>query len=162
MALEHIEKRAARIAERRGELGLTQEQVADLMQDAHKKRNPDAGPDKTRGQMVSDWERAVNEPSPAKLELLADALETTVADLNAGPKADRARKPATAPDPFVAQQGEPPVWAIDLQEKVDQILDALKLEAPPDPASLDDVLDEPEPGEPGAEDHTDEGESGAR
>src|ERR1044072_1064839 len=75
---------------RREELGLTQEQVADRMQDAHAARQPEADPDKTRGQMVSDWERAVNDPRGYKLELLAEALEWTVADLEADqPKAGK-------------------------------------------------------------------------
>ena len=63
MALEHIEQRAARIKARRDELHLTQEEVADRMQDIHRERNPEGPADKTRGQMVSDWERAANEPS---------------------------------------------------------------------------------------------------
>jgi transcriptional regulator with XRE-family HTH domain len=83
MALEHVEKRARRIKERREELGLTQEQVAERMQEAHMARQPDADPDRTRGQMVSDWERAVNDPRGYKLELLAEALGWTVADLEA-------------------------------------------------------------------------------
>jgi len=105
MALEHQERRARRLAERRAELNLTQEEVAERMQDAWAKLYPDQKPDRTRGQMVSDWERAENDPSPAKLELLATALETTVADLSAGPKSERRRKPEKAPDPF-AQGGE--------------------------------------------------------
>lgn len=89
MALDHIQRRADRIRERREELDLTQEQVADLMHVAQRELNPDEPDDRTRGQMVSDWERAVNSPSPAKLELLAIALTTTVADLSAGPKDQR-------------------------------------------------------------------------
>jgi transcriptional regulator with XRE-family HTH domain len=89
MALEHIERRARRMRERREELQLTQEQVADRMQDTHRERHPDQEPDRTRGQMVSDWERAVNEPSPPKLELLAAALEWTVADLNTDQPSER-------------------------------------------------------------------------
>ena len=96
MALEHIEKRAGRIRARREELGLTQEDVADRMQDIYREKNPEARPDRTRGQMVSDWERAENEPSPRKLELLAEALQTTVAELSV----DAPDKSGPTPDPF--------------------------------------------------------------
>lgn len=96
MALEHIEKRAARIKAQREELGLSQEALADRMQEVHAERFPDREPDQTRGQMVSDWERAVNEPSPRKLELLALALETSVAALST----DAPDKNGSIPDPF--------------------------------------------------------------
>ena len=106
MALEHIEMRAKNIRDRREKLDLTQEEVADRMHDAKRRRDPDGEPDKTTGQMISDYERAVNDPSPPKLELLAEALETTVAELSARP-ADKGATPdlmaTLAPD---AEAGE--------------------------------------------------------
>lgn len=114
MALEHIEMRAKNIRDRREKLDLTQEEVADRMHDAKRRRDPDGEPDKTTGQMISDYERAVNDPSPPKLELLAEALETTVAELSARP-ADKGATPdlmaTLAPD---AEAGE-------LQEAVDEL-----------------------------------------
>lgn len=118
MALEHIERRAARMRRRREELGLTQEEVADRMQDIHTERSPDEPRDKTRGQMVSDWERSINEPSPAKLELLASALGWTVGDLNGG----AAEK---EPTPDLMGTLSPTLEAADLAElhrKLDQVL----------------------------------------
>ena len=110
MALEHIEQRAARIKARRDELHLTQEEVADRMQDIHRERNPEGPADKTRGQMVSDWERAANEPSSRKLELLAAALETTVAELSVNPP----ERSGPTPDPFAASQTGRPEGTADL------------------------------------------------
>ena len=92
MALEHVEKRAQRIKQRREELRLTQEQVAERMQEAHSRRAPGQEPDRTRGQMVSDWERAVNDPRGYKLELLAEALETTVAHLETDPPSEESEE----------------------------------------------------------------------
>lgn len=80
---------------------MTQEELADRMQDVHRELHPDESPDRTRGQMVSDWERAVNEPSPAKLELLAAALMWTVGDLNA----DEPDRSSGTPD-LVAELGD--------------------------------------------------------
>lgn len=91
MALEHIERQGRRIRERRVELGLTQEQIAERMQAAWAEQHPSEDADRTRGQMVSDWERAANAPSPGKLELLASALDTNVADLMAGPLDERGK-----------------------------------------------------------------------
>lgn len=106
MALEHVEKRAKRIRERRIELGMTQEELAERMQEIHIKRRPESLPDKTRGQMVSDWERAVNDPRGYKLELLAEALEWEVADL----EADNPRhKNGTHPDLMDALSAAPSV-----------------------------------------------------
>lgn len=136
MALEHVERRAARIRERRLELGLTQEDLADRMIEIHRRRNPDAPPDRTRGQMVSDWERAVNAPTGRKLELLAEALETTVADLTAGPKSERT-KPSGTPDLLSVGQSQPSDSDLgsrldhmesrinELHSKIDEVLAAL-------------------------------------
>lgn len=88
MALEHVTKRGKRAKARREELDLTQEDVAERIQELHAERNPGADRDKTRGQMISDYERGINDPRGARLELWAEALEWTVGDLEAD-------KPAT-------------------------------------------------------------------
>ncbi len=74
MAAEHAEALAARIAERRKELRLSQGEVAARF--ASLSVNKD---------YISRWERSQNLPSPEHLEGLARALETTVADLVGGP-----------------------------------------------------------------------------
>lgn len=125
MALEHIEKRARRIRELRSNLGLSQEGLADRMQEVHRERNPDAPPDQTRGQMVSDWERAVNEPSPKKLELLAGALGVTVAQLSVDPP-DK----TTTPDPFARPISSRPI--LDRLAIIEHKLDILGMLAHPD------------------------------
>jgi len=141
MALAHIERRAERVRKRRDELGLTQEQVADRMQDIHRERHPEADPDRTRGQMVSDWERAVNEPSPAKLELLAAALDWTVAELNADqPK----HRPSV--DDWATLDGVPRQLAQQLdriERRLNQIAERLEVPDLPDDesAGADPVAD---------------------
>jgi transcriptional regulator with XRE-family HTH domain len=83
MALEHVLRRGKRAKKRREDLGLTQEDVAERIQALHAERNPDAPRDKTRGQMISDYERGVNDPRGARLELWAAALDWVVGDLEA-------------------------------------------------------------------------------
>lgn len=105
MALDHIERRAKRIRRRRKELRMTQEDVAERMQEIHAERHPDEPPDQTRGQMVSDWERSVNEPRARKLELLAAALDWTVGDLSADDTEE-------SPTPDVMSELAPPASQI--------------------------------------------------
>jgi len=96
---EEAELIGSRMAERRGELDLTQREVAERM----------AG--STQGSDVSRWERGKHRPEP--LAEIAKALETTVADLISGPLADR-KEPETIspgtdlfeslrPDPSLAE-----------------------------------------------------------
>ena len=70
-------------------------------------------PGKTEGKDVSRWENGKHRPSPDTLGAIADALETTVADLHAGPVADRQAQGET-PDPFAVSrsQGEEPTEAL--------------------------------------------------
>jgi transcriptional regulator with XRE-family HTH domain len=79
----------ARARERRDELGLSQGEVARRM------------PGSTQGADVSRWERGKHRPQPDALDHLAAALETTVADLIAGPLSERPEKGPT-PDPFAS------------------------------------------------------------
>lgn len=119
MALEHMERRGHRAKRRREELDLTQEDVAERIQEIHRQRKPDESPDKTRGQMVSDWERAVNEPLPHKLELWAAALDWTVGDLNSDPAAETGDL-----DELVIREGV--ADQLDrIETKLDQLLDQL-------------------------------------
>jgi transcriptional regulator with XRE-family HTH domain len=74
---EEMELIGGRMRERREELGLKQREVADRI----------AG--KTEGKDVSRWENAHHRPNSDTLGRIAEALETTVADLYAGPVADR-------------------------------------------------------------------------
>lgn len=136
MALEHIERRAERMRERRKELGLTQEEVADRMQETHRDRHPDGEPDHTRGQMVSDWERAVNEPSAPKLELLAAALEWTVGDLNTDSR-------ETVETPDVLGELSEGAQLDRIEEKLDVLLKLVR-----DQAAEDVEADLSEPAEP--------------
>lgn len=85
---EHIERVGRRIRERRDELGMTQGELARKLSG-----NPDAA-------QVSRWERGIHEPSASRKEEIAAALDTTVADLMAGPIADRPEKPTETPDPL--------------------------------------------------------------
>lgn len=122
MALEHIERRAARMRARREELGLSQEAVADRMQDIHAEHHPDEPRDRTRGQMVSDWERAVNEPSPKKIELLAAALSWTVGDLNS----DAVDESTETPDVLGALSSDQ-ARLERIEAKLDRLLDHFDL-----------------------------------
>lgn len=64
MATEQSRRIGARIRERRKELGLTQKQVAAKM-----------ASEAVDNQHISDWERAINEPSERYLLELVDALD---------------------------------------------------------------------------------------
>jgi transcriptional regulator with XRE-family HTH domain len=75
--------------ERRDELGLTQSQIADAIGIASVTKD-----------YVSRWERGVVEPSEAYLDGAAAALKTTVADLMAGPTADREATNGPTPELF--------------------------------------------------------------
>lgn len=76
-----------RMTERRKELGLSQRDVADRL------------PGTTQASDVSRWERGLHRPHGETLAQLAEILETTVADLYAGPLADREpAEPSDTPD----------------------------------------------------------------
>jgi transcriptional regulator with XRE-family HTH domain len=79
MAKAQAARIGKRIRERRDELDLTQRELADLMTAA-----PGVG-----SQEVSNWERGLHRPNDTNLELLAEALQTTEADLVAGPHSER-------------------------------------------------------------------------
>lgn len=83
----------ARMRELREGMDLTQREFANRL------------PGKTEGKDVSRWENGKHRPSPDTLGHIADALNTTVADLHAGPSVDRAAKGPT-PDPFATARGE--------------------------------------------------------
>jgi transcriptional regulator with XRE-family HTH domain len=83
MAAEHVLRRGKRAKKRREELQLTQEDVAERIQELHAERFPDKASDKTRGQMISDYERGINDPRGERLELWAAALGWMTADLEA-------------------------------------------------------------------------------
>lgn len=72
---EEAELIGRRMAERREELGLTQREVAERM------------PGSTQASDVSRWERGKHRPEP--MPQIAEALETTIADLVSGPLAER-------------------------------------------------------------------------
>lgn len=88
MAAQRAEKIGARMRERREQLGLKQREIAD--------RVPVAS---VTADYVGRWERGIVEPSAAYLDLIAAALETSVADLMAGPLSERKPQGET-PDPF--------------------------------------------------------------
>lgn len=113
MAREQTERLGRRIRERREELGLGQRDVADRMTDFPK----------VSDQYVSKWERGKNRPDDEHLDALAVALETTTADLVAGPLSERAPRPEETPDLIGAMNGDrgavPNVEA--LQAQLDRI-----------------------------------------
>jgi transcriptional regulator with XRE-family HTH domain len=88
-----------RIRELRKGLGLTQREFAHRL------------PGKTEGKDVSRWENGKHRPSPDTLGHIADELETTVADLHAGPVEDREAQGPT-PDPFTGRDEGNPVEAL--------------------------------------------------
>jgi transcriptional regulator with XRE-family HTH domain len=83
----------ARMRELREGMDLTQREFAHRL------------PGKTEGKDVSRWENGKHRPSPDTLGHIADALGTTVADLHAGPLAERKTRGPT-PDPFATSRGE--------------------------------------------------------
>jgi transcriptional regulator with XRE-family HTH domain len=102
----------ARMKELREGRGLTQREFADLL------------PGKTEGKDVSRWENGKHRPSPDTLSAIADALETTVADLHAGPLSSRKAKGPT-PDPFAATRkaGAESDAVADLQAQIAELLE---------------------------------------
>lgn len=78
MAREQAERIGRRMRERRKELGLNQRDVADR-----------TGKVSIDGNTISRWERGRNRPEDGNLDLVAKALETSAADLVAGPEAER-------------------------------------------------------------------------
>lgn len=105
---EEAEKIGGRMAERRGELGLAQRQVAERM------------PGSYQGSDISRWERGRHRPE--SLAEIAEALETDVADLIQGPIAEREKeKPEGSPLDALAA-------ASDLPTEVADALEALRLE----------------------------------
>lgn len=67
----------ARMRERRDELRMTQAELADAL------------PGRVQGADVSRWENGKHRPRSDTLEHIAAALDTTMADLIAGPHAER-------------------------------------------------------------------------
>ncbi len=122
MAAEHLRRLAGRIKERRLELELSQDELARRI----------GG--KTTGTYVSRWERGANEPSD--LDAVADALETTVADLASGPVAERKPKPVEAPDLLGTLNGPDRLTLIEAK------LDCLLRWAGVDPLVVEQETDE--------------------
>jgi transcriptional regulator with XRE-family HTH domain len=113
VAKAQTERLGRRIKERREELDLKQREVAARM----------AASPSTDAQMVSKWERGEHRPNDDNLEILADALETTVADLVSGPLSERPAKAAT-PDAMAALDGKPAAGD-ELHAQLDRIEQAL-------------------------------------
>lgn len=136
MAVEHVKRTGRGIAARRVELDLTQHQLAE--------RLPETSID---GQRISKWERGVNQPTADNLEALARALDTTVAELVAGPPKERGATP----------NGPGPSQLDRIERKLDGLaerLDALSRATPQDAAAAaDEILPPParRPGESGEE-----------
>lgn len=85
MAVERAERIGGRIRERRDELGLTQSQLAAAI-----------GVNSVTKDYVSRWERGKVDVSVGPyLPKIAEALDTSEADLMAGPKTDRPTNGAT-------------------------------------------------------------------
>lgn len=98
-----------RIKELREGQKMTQRELADQL------------PGKTEGKDISRWENGKHRPSPDTLAAIAKILGTTVADLHAGPIADRKEKGPT-PDPFASQAATAGVDAAEIL----QVLQDLK------------------------------------
>lgn len=111
MARMQAERVGGRAAELRKELGLTQQEVADRV----------GG--KTTGNDVSRWERGAVYPDQ-KLDALADALETTAADLIAGPVAER-KPQGDTPDLSINGKGYDVAELTEIRTRLDQIQDQL-------------------------------------
>lgn len=111
VAAQRAKKIGARMRERRDELEMTQTEVAEKV-----------GGQSVTKDYVSRWERGATEPSEAYLEQIAAALNTTVADLMAGPAA--ARDTATngsTPDLFGVDNDDLP--QLDrIEQKLDRLL----------------------------------------
>jgi transcriptional regulator with XRE-family HTH domain len=105
MAAEYLQRMGERMAERRKELGLTQEQVARSL------------PGETSGSHVSRWERGQHRPSDDTLEALAKVLRVDVAYFLAAP----ADKNAGTPDLFA---GRDELGLADQLDRIEKALDA--------------------------------------
>ena len=112
MARMQAERVGRRASERRKELGLTQQEVADRV----------GG--KTTGNDVSRWERGAVYPDQ-KLDALAQALETTAADLIAGPVAERKPRGDT-PDLPINGKGYDVAELNEIRNRLDEIQDQLE------------------------------------
>jgi transcriptional regulator with XRE-family HTH domain len=73
------------------------------------------------GTQVSRWERGEHRPEDERLERIAAIYETSVADLYAGPMADRTEPKAGVLDALSSQNGESEI--AEVHRKLDQILD---------------------------------------
>ena len=117
MASQQAARIGQRIRERRLELDgrgrddhMTQRELADKVTDLTGRVGID-------GNYVSRWERGEHRPNDTTLDAIADALQTSVADLMAGPLADR-KSPGETPDLMAAvNNGE----TSDLREQLDAI-----------------------------------------
>lgn len=106
---EEAEKIGRRMAERRKELGLTQRGVAERM------------PGSTQASDVSRWERGKHRPEP--MEQIAEALETDVPDLVAGPVAERVAPDGESTDLLGAFSSAEPASVEKLEKMLRQVLD---------------------------------------
>lgn len=117
VAKEQAARVGRRIRERRDELGLTQAEVAARMVDSPS----------TNDQQVSKWERGEHRPNDDNLEILAQALETTLADLVSGPLGERDGRPAATPDPFASNGGDPYREQLDrIEARLKYVMDTLE------------------------------------
>lgn len=114
MAAQRAERFGARMRERRTELELSQSEVAD--------RIPVPSVNKD---YISRWELGKVEPSDAYVEHIAEALDTTVGDLMAGPVADRIEKPPT-PD-LLGMNGSNPNRIDQLDERLEKLTEIVEL-----------------------------------
>lgn len=113
VAAQRAKKIGARMRELRDELGLTQTEVAERI-----------GGSSVTKDYISRWERGSKEPSEAYLDQIATALQTTVADLMAGPVSERAATNGPTPDLFGGQDDDAP--QLDrIEAKLDRVLDLL-------------------------------------
>lgn len=104
---EEAELIGGRIRELRKARGWTQRELAERMK-GH-----------AEGKDISRWENGKHVPEQPNLKALADALETTIADLRAGPLKDRAKPRAGD----LAQLNPDVSELMALEAKVDRVLD---------------------------------------
>lgn len=107
MAAEYLERIGARIAARREELGLTQEDVAREL------------PGKVTGQRVSLWERGKHRPRDDSLEALARILRVDVSYF----MSQEPEKQNGTPDLFAGESDQPQLVAIE--SKLDALTQVL-------------------------------------
>lgn len=109
MAAEYLQRMGARMAQRRRELGLTQEEVARQL------------PGTIAGGQVSKWERGLHRPKDDVLEAVARVLDVDVSYFLAAPAEKRNGTPdllASGIDPLGAQ-------LLRVEAKLDLALKAL-------------------------------------